>query len=171
MTARGFASRAIPGVLTLTLLTLVALEGGGVAVLRTRGGEAADGIRYTRLWFAEDGDRLWIEAARPGRGFLEDIRREPRIVIERHQRLEAYVAEVQPNPQGHLKVRRLLRKKYGWRDAWIGMLTDTAGSVAILLRPPEGATPLPETIPEAEMPPRLRLKSPPLDSPPGSMGE
>lgn len=158
MTAGRFAARAVPAAITFALLTLVALEGGHVAVLRTRGGEAADGIRYTRLWFAEDGDRLWIESANPARGFLEDIKREPRIVIERGQRLEAWVAEVQPNPQGHREVRRRLRQKYGWRDAWIGMLTDTSGSVAVLLRRPEGASVLPETIPPAEIPPRLRYK-------------
>ena len=50
--------------------------------------------------------------------------------------LRAYVAEVQPNPQGHQQIRRLLAEKYGWRDLWVGLLTDTSGSLGIVLTPP-----------------------------------
>ena len=127
---------AIALVLAFALITAVALEGDEVGVLRTRGGDAPDGIRYTRVWYAEDGARLWIESADHARPFLEDLRREPRIVLEHDGALRAYVAEVQPNPEGHQQIRRLLAEKYGWRDLWVGLLTDTSGSLGIVLTPP-----------------------------------
>ncbi|MFP6665032.1 MAG: hypothetical protein VCC00_12570 [Deltaproteobacteria bacterium] len=123
-------------VLALALVTAVALEGGGVGVLRTRGGDAPDGIRYTRVWYAQDGARLWIESGDDARPFLEDLRREPRIVLEYEGALHAYVAAVQPNPEGHQQIRRRLGEKYGWRDLWVGLLTDTSGSLGIVLTPP-----------------------------------
>jgi hypothetical protein len=131
-------------VLAFALVTGLALEGGDVGTLRTRGGDAADGIRYTRVWFAQDGARLWIESADDARPFLEDLRREPRIVLEHDGALHAYVAEVLPNPEGHQQIRRRLAEKYGWRDLWVGLLTDTSGSLGIVLTPPaRSLTPLP----------------------------
>jgi hypothetical protein len=39
------------------------------------------------------------------------------------------------DPEGHAKIRRLLREKYGLADWWVGLFQDTSGSVAIHLRP------------------------------------
>lgn len=150
MKVRTLVVIAAVSIASFAALTAIALESSDVAVLRTRGGDAADGIRRTRIWFAEDGDTLWIESADAERDFLSDIGREPRIVIERDGALAGFVAEVQPNPRGHEEIRRRLRAKYGWRDFWVGLLTDTSGSVAIVLRPPATPPALPEVDPQAE---------------------
>jgi hypothetical protein len=34
-------------------------------------------------------------------------------------------------------VRAALRAKYGWRDAWVGLLVDSSRSVAVRLREPQ----------------------------------
>jgi len=40
-----------------------------------------------------------------------------------------------PGDAGHRQIGRLLAAKYGWADAWIGLLADTSRSVAGRLEP------------------------------------
>jgi hypothetical protein len=40
-----------------------------------------------------------------------------------------------PGDGPHRKIRQLLRAKYGWADAWIGLIADTSRSVAVRLDP------------------------------------
>lgn len=120
------------GVATLFAgVTLVALEGRDVVVLKTVGpqGEA----RQTRTWVVEDGGFAWIEAASESRPFLLHIRADPQVEVHRGSLVQRCRAQVLPNPEGHELIRRLLAHKYGWADRWIGMLTDTSGSLAIRL--------------------------------------
>jgi len=56
-------------------VTLVALEGGEVVVLRTQ--DAAGTPRDTRTWVADDADGTWIEAANPTRPFLAQLTERP----------------------------------------------------------------------------------------------
>jgi len=42
-------------------------------------------------------------------------------------------ADMAQNPDGHERIRRLLASKYGWKDRWIGLLTDTSRSLAVRL--------------------------------------
>lgn len=112
-------------------ITLLALEGGEVVVLRTTGG---GGQRHeTRAWIADSNGIPWIEAANPDRDFYRDVLAGSEIEIERNGAAASYRAEPMPNPQGHLTIRRLLRDKYGWADAWIGLVADTSGSIGIRL--------------------------------------
>jgi len=117
-------------VLVFWLVTLMALEGGDVAVLTTHG-EA--GGRATRTWLAQADGAFWIEAANAARPFLRDLRRDPQAVLRWAGRVRRCRATVQPNPAGHRRIRALLRAHYGWRDPWIGLLADTRGSVALRL--------------------------------------
>jgi len=115
----------------LAAVTLVALEGSEVVVIQTV--DDAGALRSTRTWIADEDGDAWIEAANAERPFLRDIRERPAIALTRGQLVLRCHATPSPNPEGHARIRRLLAQKYGWADAWIGMLTDTSGSLAVRL--------------------------------------
>ncbi len=123
------------GVLGLALLfgvvTLVALEGGEVVLLVTVDGDGAR--RETRAWVAQEGGDLWVEAANPERGFYRDIVAGSIIEVVGADGTRTFRAQPLPNPAGQLKIRTLLRQKYGWADAWIGLIADTSNSIGIRL--------------------------------------
>ncbi len=122
---------AVAIVVALAATTLVALEGREVVVLETADAHGAP--RRTRTWIADDAGALWVEAAGPKRPFLEDVRRTPTLVLERYGTRRRCTADVQPNPDGHERIRRLLAERYGWADCWIGLVADTSHSLAIRL--------------------------------------
>ena len=112
-------------------VTLVAQEGREVVVVRTF--DAHGQARETRAWIADEDGYGWIEAANPERPFLLQIRTNPEVELRRGRSLQHCHAVVVPNPNGHQRIRRLLATKYGWSDRWIGLLTDTSGSLALRL--------------------------------------
>lgn len=113
------------------VVTLLALEGNEVAVLHTT--DARGGVHETRVWVADDAGATWIEAANSERPFLRALNENPRVTVQRDGASRACQATVLSNPEGHERIRRLLSVKYGWADRWIGLLTDTAGSLAVRL--------------------------------------
>jgi hypothetical protein len=118
----------------LLLGTLLALEGGEVAVLRTTGPDGA--VRETRVWIADHDGAAWIEAANEERRFYRDILQHPQVELVRGGKVERFRAEPITTPDGHLAIRRLLAEKYGWADSWIGFIADTSSSIAVkLVRP------------------------------------
>lgn len=118
-------------VLAFAGVTLVALEGREVVVLRTR---AADGReRATRTWIADADGAAWVEAANPERPFLRDLERAPELVLDRGGTARNCHATVAPNPAGHERIRDLLAAKYGWADCWIALVADTRRSLAVRL--------------------------------------
>jgi hypothetical protein len=119
--------------LAFAATTLYALEGREVVVLRTK---AADGsVRETRTWVADADGSAWIEAAFADRPFYQQLLADPQIELLRGGAVHPYRAVPMPNPDGHIRIRHLLAEKYGWADAWVGMLTDTSGSIAVRLDP------------------------------------
>ena len=77
----------------------------------------------------------WIEAAFADRPFYQQLLAHPQIELVRGGRVRRYRAAPVPNPDGHVRIRHMLAEKYGWADGWIGMLTDTSGSIAVRLDP------------------------------------
>lgn len=118
-------------VLGLGLVTLLALEGNEVAVLQTV--DVRGGVQSTRVWVADDVGAAWVEAANPDRPFLRALEQNPRVTVQRDGTSLICRATVLPNPEGHARIRRLLAAKYGWADRWVGLLTDTSGSLAVRL--------------------------------------
>ncbi len=112
-------------------VTLVALEGREVVALRTF--DAQGQPRETRTWIADADGYAWIEAANAERLFLQHIRANPQVELRRGGAIRRCHAVPTENPDGHLRIRRLLAEKYGWADGWISLLTDTSGSIAIRL--------------------------------------
>lgn len=115
------------------VVTLIALEGGEVVVLHTRGsdGETHD----TRTWIADEQGIAYVEAANPERPFYRHILQNPRVELTRRGETRRCLASVMPQPAGHELIRSLLRRKYGWADRWIGLVADTSDSLAIRLEP------------------------------------
>ena len=120
----------------LVATTFAALEGGEVVVLET---VAPDGsARETRVWLAEDEARiLWVEAATPERAWYRDVLARPKAVLVRESRPRCVRAVPFPEVEGRARLRALLPRKYGWADAWVGLLQDTSSSIAVRLDPCE----------------------------------
>jgi hypothetical protein len=136
MRAGRLVGAAALAALAFGVVTLVALEGVEVVQLRT---VTPDGsVRTTRTWVADDAGATWIEAANPERPFLLDLQARPDVLLVRRgveQRLRAVPV---PGDAPHRRIRELLRAKYGWADAWIGLLANTSRSVAVRLEPAPG---------------------------------
>jgi hypothetical protein len=115
-------------------VTYLALESSDVVVLRTFD---ADGTAHdSRVWLAEDASGArWIEAAEPGKPFYLRLLARPDVIVVQNDTATPMTAVPEPGETGHRRVRGLLRAKYGWRDAWIGLLVDTSASVAVRLEP------------------------------------
>jgi len=113
------------------LITLLALEGREVVVLRTT--DAHGKTRETRVWIADQDGVSWIEAANADRPFYRDILEQPGIELVRHGESHVFRAAPVPGREGHDLIRRLLSEKYGLADRWIGLLADTSHSIAIRL--------------------------------------
>jgi hypothetical protein len=116
---------------TLAAVTVAALEGREVVVLRTFDGAGAP--RDTRTWIADENGAAWIEAANPTRPFLRQLTASPAVELVRAGSVHRCQATAVANPEGHRRIRHLLAAKYGWADCWIGLLTDTSESVAVRL--------------------------------------
>ena len=123
----------ILGLVLFAGVTLYALEGREVVVLRTTGGRGTP--RETRVWIADDGDHAWIEAASPEREFYRDLLARPEAELIRGGSTAHVRAEPAPGPGPHARLRALLRAKYGLADWWIGLLQDTSRSVAVRIAP------------------------------------
>ena len=115
------------------VVTALALESGGVAVLETR---APNGTpRETRVWVAEAEGALWLEAATAERPWYRDVLLDPLVSLTREGAQQAYRALPEPGEPGHTRIRGWLRERYGWRDAFVGLLQDTSRSIAVRLEP------------------------------------
>ncbi len=122
---------ALASIVAFVAVTLLALEGREVVVVRTR--DAGGTEHATRTWIADADGAAWIEAANPERPFLHDLERDPSLVLDRRGMPRSCRAAIQPNPEGHARIRRLLAEKYGWADCWIAMVADTERSLAVRL--------------------------------------
>jgi len=115
-------------------ITALALESQEVAVLRTR--DRDDAPHTTRVWLARRGDAIWIEAATPERGWYQDVLENPNVELVLAGEAQRYRAAPVTEPDGHERIRALLRQKYGWADMWVGLLQDTSRSLAVRLEEP-----------------------------------
>ncbi len=128
---RRMLGMAIGAAVIFGAVTLFALEGHEVVVVRTR--DAAGTEHTTRTWIADADGAAWIEAANPERPFLRDLEREPTLVLDRRGQALRCRASIAPNPDGHVRIRDLLAARYGWADRWIGLVADTRRSLAVRL--------------------------------------
>jgi hypothetical protein len=109
---------------------LVASESAEVVVLTSQG---PDGGQDTRLWVV-DLDGLQYLRASPDSGWYQRLVAEPRVLLVRNGNSAPYLAEIR---MAHVEdVNRLMREKYGWRDAYIEFLIgDRMAAVPVALIP------------------------------------
>lgn len=112
-------------------LTLFALEGREVIVLHTVGEDGEPD--QARIWIADDGASLWIEAATTNKAFYRNLVAHADVEVVRGQRVLTCRAEPRPYSEAHDRMRALFAEKYGAADAWVGLLVDTSASTAVLL--------------------------------------
>ena len=125
--------------LGFVVITGLALEAGDVAVLTTQRPDGS--ARETHVWWAEQEGVLWVEAATPERAWLAEALAAGVVEVERDARRERMrVERALGTADAHVRVRALLREKYGLRDWWVGLLQDTSRSLAVLLRRAESGT-------------------------------
>jgi hypothetical protein len=114
-------------------VTWIALESQEVVVLRTV--KPGGSTRTTRVWVASEEESLWLESATPERRWYRDIVDDPDVEVELDGRILRFEAHPVEGAHGHRKIRSLLRAKYGWADAWVGIIQDTSRSIAVRLDP------------------------------------
>jgi hypothetical protein len=133
--------RLLVGALCVLLLvagiTIFAAESGEVVLLRTQGGDGQ--WRETRVWIIQSEGELWIEATTPDRPFMADLGVDLKVEIVGGDTAIPYWALVVHRDIAHEFIREEMRARYGWADWWIGLLFDNSRSVAIRLKPRDGA--------------------------------
>ncbi len=91
--------------------------------------------RRTRIWFVQNNEQPILEARHPENPWVPDIEKQPRVHIEGKSTNGLYQLHMGRDSSNHDKVRSLMRKKYGWRDIWVGVLFDTSKSALIVAKP------------------------------------
>ena len=109
------------GLLTVAGLILlgerVASETGEVVVLTTGDGSAAPA--ETRLWVVDLDGSSYLRGD-PGSGWYARLVADPRVRLERSGASANYLAV--PAADRRQQINELMRRKYGWRDVYIGWL-------------------------------------------------
>ncbi len=121
-------------VIALIVVTLLALESGGVVTVYTPKAEGGT-HRATRIWFATESGRLYLEAGSPENPWVKDLDSTTSLKIEGQDLDGWYVFRLDSSARGHQVIRTMMRSRYGWRDWWIGVMFDTSESQLIELEP------------------------------------
>ena len=138
-----FLIAIVASVGTFALITYWALESSGVAIAETTMSDGAP--RTTHVWFVSDSGGLWLEAGTPDNGWYRDVLSNPQLTLVIEGKSQLFIARPEFDPDApnepHQFIRSLIRDKYGFRDRWVGLLVDTAESVAVRLLPVESPRP------------------------------
>ena len=117
-------------VLSLGAITYIALEASDVAIAHTisRIGEP----RATHIWFIETDHGLILEAGHPDNPWITDLHAGSTLHVTIDSQRHEYETEFQSNR--HTQIREEMRRKYGWRDVWVGFLFDVSKSQRLIAR-------------------------------------
>ena len=115
-------------------ITYLALELGEVAIVETVNPDGAR-LRQTRIWYVHQPDGLYLEAGHPDNPWVRDLEQMQTLTLSGEGISGEYVFEQHESAADHQRVREMMRRKYGWRDWWIGVVFDTSQSRLIELEP------------------------------------
>ena len=100
--------------------TYVAGEQNETVVLRTL--DADDQTYETKLWVVDFDGEPWVRVANPDREWFDHLRTNPIVELDRDDTTTRYRAEPLDEPDVSAEIDAAFRKKYGWVDAWYGLL-------------------------------------------------
>ncbi len=113
------------------LLQFVASETGEVVVVTTTD---AEGVTHeTRLWVVEHDGAQYLRSGAPGSAWYKRLVANPEINVERNGVEATYQALPQPDLRD--TINDLVSEKYGWADAYIGVLFGRDDAIPIRLQP------------------------------------
>jgi hypothetical protein len=118
---------------------------------------------YPRLFVVDDGSTVWVRAERPDRLWLDPLRENPRVVLQRGDRDITYHAQVWDGQGSHDEVDDLFRAKYGVLDELSGWFW-RRDAVPIRLEPPEAFATSATGFGASAPPPHSRSSIPPRTS-------
>jgi hypothetical protein len=119
----------------VVLGSIFGVDEGEVVTLTTVG---PGGARYdTQLWVVERPDGLWLRSASPRSQWLDRLRAEPRVELQRDEAVLYFRALPSDDPALRDDVNRRMAEKYGRADRWLGWIFDRSRSVPIHLEPRE----------------------------------
>ena len=115
-----YVTGALLGVVVLVFVIQgIASETAEVVVLTSPADGAGRQARETRLWVV-DLEGVQYLRARPASGWYQRLLVQPGVSLLRAGESRRYRAETRMQKADALN--RLMREKYGWRDAYIGLL-------------------------------------------------
>ncbi len=119
----------------LMVVQAIASERGEVAVISTT--DASGTPHETHVWIVDTDGHPWIRSGSPTSGWYSRLKETPTLELDRSGVVSQFTIEAVPAKQA--QINTLMRAKYGWADAYIGMFFSRANSVPIRLdaRPPE----------------------------------
>lgn len=112
-------------------LEMIAAESGEVVVLRTA--DAGGAAKETRLWVVEDGSHVWLRSGSEAAGWYQQLVARPEVEVQRGE--ETLRVRAVPEVGARTRINGLMREKYGWADAYIGMLFGRDDAIPIRLDP------------------------------------
>ena len=120
MRAGRIAAAAVAALGLVAVATWVAGERVEVVVLRTFD---ADGTPHeTKMWIVDHAGRPWVRVAKPGRAWYQRLLAHPDVELLRGDQTLPLRAVPDPSPEARRAVDAAFAARYGWADAWYGLL-------------------------------------------------
>ncbi len=126
----------------LVLLALVGLAaifgaseiGGEVVTLQTID---ADGSPVTtRLWIVEHDDHFWLRSGEPGSGWLQRLKANPKVIVERDGTPYEYNAvPIEGDPELRDRIHELMAENYAGAERLVSLIRDGNLSIPVRLEP------------------------------------
>ena len=120
MTLRRLALIALSAFVLLGLGTYLAGERTEVAVLRTYDADGASAD--TKMWVVDYQERPYVRIGRPGRGWGERLKANPKVELTRSGVSSPRTAVVVEDPETRRAIDAAFAQKYGWVDWWFGVV-------------------------------------------------
>jgi hypothetical protein len=113
------------------VVQMIASERGEVAVITTT--DASGAQHQTHVWIVDADGHPWIRSGSPKSGWYARLKETPTLELERNGVSTQYTVEAVPTKQA--EINQMMRAKYGWADAYIGLFFSRANAVPIRLDP------------------------------------
>lgn len=118
-------------VAVLMIAQMFASERGEVVVITTT--DASGAQHETHVWVVDSNGHPWIRSGSPKSGWYARLKETPTLELERNGTHTQHTVEAVPAKQS--EINALMRAKYGWTDAYIGLFFSRANAVPIRLDP------------------------------------